>query len=124
MATLRRILFATLSIALILLAAMFAYSNPNPIDIDIGFVKLERVSLALAFAFVFVAGWLFGLITVALTLVRHTTEKRRLKNKTAALETRVQAAEGPALLIGHSPVMQPVQQFIERIGPTMPGRWE
>ena len=54
MATLRRILFATLSIVLMLLAAMFAYSNPTPIDVDVGFVKLERVSLALAFAFVFV----------------------------------------------------------------------
>ena len=44
--------------------------------------------------------------------------KRKLKLKTAALETRVQAAEGPAGLIGSSPAMQPVLQFIERIGPT------
>jgi len=78
LATLRRILFAALSIALMLLAAMFAYSNPSPIDVDIGFVKLERVSLALVLAAVFVAGWLFGLLTVALTLWRSATEKRRL----------------------------------------------
>jgi uncharacterized integral membrane protein len=95
LATLRRILFATLSIVLILLAAMFAYSNPTPIDIDIGFVKLERVSLALAFAFVFVAGWLFGLITVALTLVRHTTEKRRLRKSLRHAEAELSTLRAP-----------------------------
>jgi DNA-binding NtrC family response regulator len=45
-------------------------------------------------------------------------EKRKLKNKTAALESRVQAAEGIVGLIGSSPAMQPVQQFIERVAPT------
>src|SRR5439155_994579 len=51
-------------------------------------------------------------------LLLRIQEKRRLKHKTAALETRVQAAEGPAGLIGHSPAMLPIQQFIDRIGPT------
>jgi DNA-binding NtrC family response regulator len=51
-------------------------------------------------------------------LLLRIQEKRKLKHKTAALETRVQAAEGPGLLIGHSPAMAPVQQFIDRIGPT------
>ena len=51
-------------------------------------------------------------------LLLRVQEKRRLKHKTAALETRVQAAEGPAGLIGNSPAMIPVQQFIDRIGPT------
>lgn len=45
-------------------------------------------------------------------------EKRKLKNKAAALESRVQAAEGPTLLIGSSAAMLPVQQFVERIAPT------
>src|SRR3954468_16275794 len=45
-------------------------------------------------------------------------EKRKLKNKTAALESRVQAMEGPPGLIGSSPAMIPIQQFIDRIGPT------
>ena len=51
-------------------------------------------------------------------LLLRIQEKRRLKHKTAALETRVQAAEGPSGLIGNTPAMQPVQQFIDRIGPT------
>ncbi len=45
-------------------------------------------------------------------------EKRKLKNKNAALETRVQAAEGPTLLIGDSPAMQAVHRLIATIAPT------
>src|SRR5438445_2036038 len=51
-------------------------------------------------------------------LLLRVQEKRKLKHKAAALETRVQAAEGPGGLIGSSPAMLPVQQFIDRIGPT------
>ncbi len=51
-------------------------------------------------------------------LLLRIQEKRKLKHKTAALETRVQAAEGPGLVIGNSPAMQPVQQFIDQFAPT------
>jgi DNA-binding NtrC family response regulator len=45
-------------------------------------------------------------------------DKKRLKTKAAALEARVQAAEGPAGLIGSSPTMQPIVQFVEQFAPT------
>jgi DNA-binding NtrC family response regulator len=45
-------------------------------------------------------------------------EKRRLKHKNLALETRVQAAEGPTLLIGNSPAMAAVHRLIATIAPT------
>src|SRR5262245_63515673 len=51
-------------------------------------------------------------------LLLRIQEKRKLKHKTAALESRVELAEGPAGMVGSSPAMVPVQQFIERIGPT------
>src|SRR5205823_7308492 len=51
-------------------------------------------------------------------LLLRVQEKRKLKHKAAALETRVQAAEGPGGLIGHSPAMLPVQQFVNQVGPT------
>lgn len=51
-------------------------------------------------------------------LLLRIQEKRKLKHKTAALETRVHAAEGPAGMVGSSPAMVPVQQFIDRVGPT------
>ena len=45
-------------------------------------------------------------------------DKKRLKSKAAALEVRVQAAEGPSGLIGNSPAMQPVARFVEQFAPT------
>ena len=45
-------------------------------------------------------------------------DKKKLKNKAAALETRVQAAEGPSLIIGDSPAMAPVQRLVDQIAPT------
>ncbi len=101
MATLRRILLATLSIALMLLAAMLAYSNPTPIDVDIGFVKLERVSLALALVVVFVAGWVFGLLTVAFTLWRSATEKRRLERSLRHAEAELSTLRAAPLQDAH-----------------------
>ena len=101
MATLRRILFAALSIALMLLAAMFAYSNPTPIDVDIGFVKVERVSLALVFAVVFVSGWLFGLLTVARALWRSATEKRRLERSLRHAEAELSTLRAAPLQDAH-----------------------
>jgi DNA-binding NtrC family response regulator len=45
-------------------------------------------------------------------------DKKKLKNKAAALDARVQAAEGPGLLIGSSPAMRPVNQAITQFAPT------
>ncbi len=45
-------------------------------------------------------------------------DKKRLKTKAAALEARVQAAEGPSLMVGASPAMQPVVEAIRRFAPT------
>ncbi len=45
-------------------------------------------------------------------------DKKKLKNKAAALESRVQAAEGSGLLIGTSPAMRPVLQAITQFAPT------
>jgi DNA-binding NtrC family response regulator len=51
-------------------------------------------------------------------LLLRAADKKRLKTKAAALEARVQAAEGPGGLIGSSPAMQPVTQFVEQFAPT------
>ena len=45
-------------------------------------------------------------------------EKRKLKNKNLALQTRVQNAEGPSLLIGNSAPMAAVHRLIATIAPT------
>jgi DNA-binding NtrC family response regulator len=43
---------------------------------------------------------------------------RELKHKNLALETRVQKAEGPSILVGNSQPMRDVQRFLEKVAPT------
>jgi len=45
-------------------------------------------------------------------------EKRELQNKNRALESRVQAAEGPTVLVGRSPAMTAVHRLIGTVAPT------
>jgi DNA-binding NtrC family response regulator len=51
-------------------------------------------------------------------ILNRIAERRDLSNKTAALETRLKAAEGTPLLIGETPSMQQVRRLIETIAPT------
>ncbi|MBL8796837.1 MAG: sigma-54-dependent Fis family transcriptional regulator [Planctomycetia bacterium] len=44
--------------------------------------------------------------------------RRELKHKNLALQTRVQAAEGPSQLVGTAPVMVPVHRLIATVAPT------
>ncbi|MBI1832381.1 MAG: sigma-54-dependent Fis family transcriptional regulator, partial [Planctomycetes bacterium] len=52
------------------------------------------------------------------TILRKVVEKRELKHQNLALQTRVQAAEGPTAMIGKSTVMASVQRLISTIAPT------
>ncbi|MGL4420906.1 MAG: sigma-54-dependent transcriptional regulator, partial [Gemmataceae bacterium] len=51
-------------------------------------------------------------------LLLRISEKKKLKNQAAALQARTAAAEGPMLLIGDSPAMQPVHQVIQTVAAT------
>ena len=52
------------------------------------------------------------------TILRKVSEKKELKNKNLALQTRVQAAEGPTVMVGSSPAMHSVQRLIATVAPT------
>ncbi len=45
-------------------------------------------------------------------------ERRELKHKNLALQSRVQAAEGPSVLVGKSPAMTSVHRMIATVAPT------
>jgi DNA-binding NtrC family response regulator len=45
-------------------------------------------------------------------------DRRELKHKNLALESRVQKAEGPSTLVGNSPPMQDVHRFLSMVAPT------
>ena len=79
MLTVRRLAFAVVLIVLMLLTGVFAYVNPQPIDIDVGFMRFQGVPMALAFAITLALGWLLGVLSAGLALLRSTGEKRRLK---------------------------------------------
>jgi DNA-binding NtrC family response regulator len=51
-------------------------------------------------------------------ILNKIVERRELMHKAQALETRVQAAEGPSVLIGASPGMQAVHRLIATVAPT------
>ena len=91
MLTVRRLVFATVLISLMLLTGVFAYSNPLPIDVDIGVVRFEQVSMAIAFAIALALGWLLGVLSAGLTLWRSAGEKRRLERDLEYAETELRA---------------------------------
>lgn len=51
-------------------------------------------------------------------VLRKVAEKRDLKHKAMALQSRVQAAEGPSILVGTAPAMQGVHRLIATVAPT------
>ncbi len=51
-------------------------------------------------------------------ILAKVAEKRDLKHKNIALENRVQAAEGPTVLVGASPAMAAVHRLIATVAPT------
>lgn len=80
MVALRRLAFTAGVVVLVLLAAVFAYTNPEPIDVDVGFTRFERVPMAAAFAIALALGWLVGLMSAAAALWRAAAERRRLRH--------------------------------------------
>lgn len=51
-------------------------------------------------------------------LLCRMAERRDLRNKALALETRARSAEGPTVLVGNSPAMSAVQDFMSMVAPT------
>ena len=101
MAKLRVILFAIVLTALVLLAAMLAYSNPQPIDVDILVARLEGVSMAATLVVVFALGWAFGVLSVALSLLRSASERRRLRKDLRYVEAELASLRETATQDAH-----------------------
>jgi DNA-binding NtrC family response regulator len=51
-------------------------------------------------------------------ILHKVAEKRELKNKNLALQSRVQAAEGPSILVGRSSAMAGVHRLLNTVAPT------
>jgi len=89
LATMRKIGLLLSLLVIALLAAVFTYSNPDSIAVDIGFVRLEEVSMPLAFAVCFAVGWLFGLFSAGIAVMRVISERRQLRRNLRLAEAEV-----------------------------------
>ena len=86
---LRKVLFVAVLIILVCIAAVFAYNNPEPVTVDIGVARFDDISLTLALACAFALGWVVGLASAGLALIRMVAEKRRIRRQLRTAETEV-----------------------------------
>lgn len=62
--------------------------NPGRVSLDFGFSQIET-ALPAAFVAALVAGWLFGLLSCTLYLLRLVNERRRLRKQLRLAEAEV-----------------------------------
>jgi len=86
----RYVLFIVFLIAVFTVAVVFAAINPAPVKLDLAFTTIEiQTSLALL-AFLGV-GWLFGLLSSALLLLKFLNERRQLRKALRLAEAEVKS---------------------------------
>jgi uncharacterized membrane protein YciS (DUF1049 family) len=84
----RRILLPLLLFLVLVLAVLFAALNPGAIDVDLGLFE-TRVQKSLALTIAFAVGWVFGLLCLAIVIVRMVLERRRLRKALRLAEAEV-----------------------------------
>ena len=86
----RNILFFILLLIGLLCATAFAALNPGLIQLDLAFFETEVTkSMALIAAFGF--GWLFGLVSAGIVLLKSIHERRLLRKSLGLAEAEVRA---------------------------------
>lgn len=86
----RNILFFILLLIGLLCATAFAALNPGLIQLDLAFFETEVTkSMALIAAFGF--GWLFGLVSAGIVLLKAIHERRLLRKSLGLAEAEVRA---------------------------------
>lgn len=94
MVTLRRAIYFLVLLFLVLVAVVLAYSNPEPVSLDLGIARIDGVSLSVALAGAFALGWLFGLISAGLALLRMIADRRRLRREIRFAEAELGSLRG------------------------------
>jgi len=89
LSVLRKAVMGIVVLAFVVVAAVFAYSNPEPISLDVGIARFESVSMALVFACTFALGWIFGLITAGIAMIRMAGERQKLKRDLRFAEAEI-----------------------------------
>ena len=89
--TVKKSVLALALLLVVLLAAVFAYNNPQQIAIDIGFVRLDAVPVPVAFVVCLGIGWVLGLVSAGVALLRMSRERRRLRRELRLAEAEVRS---------------------------------
>lgn len=77
-----------LVLIIFVLMVWFTRINPGTVHVDLAFGTVEP-SIPMAFSVTFIAGWLFGLLCMALFILRLLNERRRLRSVLRARESEV-----------------------------------
>jgi len=79
-----------LAVLLIIFVAMILFTriNPGQVRLDLAFGVVEP-TIPMAFSVTFVMGWLFGLISTSLFMLKLVNERRRLRNALRNTESEV-----------------------------------
>ncbi|MGB5247715.1 MAG: lipopolysaccharide assembly protein LapA domain-containing protein [Woeseia sp.] len=82
-------LIALIVLVLIFVAMiLFTRINPGQVRLDLAFGVVEP-TIPMAFSLTFVAGWLFGLLSTSIFMLKLVNERRRLRNALRNTESEV-----------------------------------
>ena len=84
----RTLLLLLIGIAVIVVAAAFAWLNPGDVTLDLG-VGVYQLPLAYVVIAVFAVGWLFGLVAAAVWIFRAAGQRRKTARDLRLAEAEV-----------------------------------
>jgi uncharacterized membrane protein YciS (DUF1049 family) len=85
---LKRIGLALLVILIVVVMATFTANNTGTIDIDLAFARINT-SIPLAFTVAFALGWLFGVLSIGIYVLKLVNERRVLRRALRVSESEV-----------------------------------
>jgi putative membrane protein len=83
----RYLIFGVL-LVVFLIALVFAMVNGDPVTLNLAFTEVETIT-SLAMLSFFAVGWLFGMLCVAIFLLKMAAERRQLRKSLRLAEAEV-----------------------------------
>ncbi len=87
---LRKLVYALVLLVVLLGVTAFAALNPGTLVLDLAVTQVE-MQKSLALTLVFAAGWLFGVFSAGVVLLRSMNERRRLRKSLSLAESEIKA---------------------------------
>ncbi len=87
---LRKLVYVLVLLVVLLGITVFAALNPGTLVLDLAVTQVE-MQKSLALTLVFAAGWLFGLFSAGMVLLRSVGERRRLRKSLNLAESEIKA---------------------------------